>query len=368
MAMTPSDVTVPGNRRARNRPLLAVLLAIIASTAGCDQEQEAAAPIVRPVRAVQVAEAGALAERWFPGRAKATREANIAFEVSGRLVERPVDVGNRVKRDDLLARLDPRDFQNALQQALAAVKRSEAFRSRVAKAAAGGAVSQQELTDAEALLEIAKAEVLIRRKALEDSVLKAPFEGTISAILVENYENIAAKQVIMRLLDTTSIEMVVNIPETLISNIPYVKDIKIVFDAFSGREIPAEIKEVSNEANQATRTYMVNLIMQQPEDLVILPGMAGRATGRVELPGDAAAAGYEVPLSALGTDDNDKKFVWVIDPSSGIVARRDVEVADLTPRGAKVTGLNTGEWVARSGVNTLVEGQQVTIQMPGGGA
>jgi RND family efflux transporter MFP subunit len=341
-------------------------IAILASLVGCGDEP-LPREITRPVRAMQIAEAGALQEHWFPGRASATQEANIAFEVPGRLVQRPVLVGDRVTKGQLLAKLDPRDFQNALDQARAAAARARAFRDRIVEAAKTGAVSRQDVDDAEAALRIAQAEVQIRQKALDDSELYAPFDGTVSAILVENFENVQAKQVIMRVLDTSEIELVVNIPETLISHVLFVKEVRVQYDAFPGRDFPAQIKEVSNEASETTRTFAVNLIMDQPKDVQILPGMAGRATARVELPGGIDDTGFEINASAVFSRDNQGTYVWIVDPDAGTVSRREVEVGRVTPRGLVVKGVKPGEWVAIAGANVLQEGQKVRILEQGAG-
>jgi RND family efflux transporter MFP subunit len=316
--------------------------------------------------ATQVAYSDPFSERWFPGRAKATREANIAFEVPGRLIERPVEVGDVVEQGQLLAKLDPRDFVNSLNQARALGDRAEAYRDRIALAARSGAVSRQDLTDAEAEFEAATAEVEIRAKALQDSELYAPFDGTVSSIPVENFENVQAKQVIMRVLDTSKIEMVIGVPESLISNAPYVKDVRVRFSALPGREFPAEIIEVGNEASEATRTYPVNLLMEQRGDVEILPGMAGEANARLELPGhEKKRRGFVVAKSALGTDDQERTFVWVVDPEAQTVSRRDVEVEETTSRGVVVHGLTRGEWVAVAGARTLREGQKVRLMEKG---
>lgn len=343
------------------KTILAALIAGLGLTpvGGCRAEHDKPLEIIRPVLAVQAANTQAFVERSFTGRAKATREANIAFEVPGRLVERPVLVGQTVEQGQLLARLDSRDFQNALDQAQAALQRALAFRDRIAQVAQTGAVSQQDLTDAEAGLAIARAEVQIRQKALDDTRLHAPFSGTVSAILVENYENVRAKQIIMRLLDTSKIEMIVDIPETLISLIPYVKDIKVVFDAFPDREIRATIKEISNEASLLTRTYAVNIIMDQPTDVRILPGMAGRASGKPEIPGNLDEIGHEVSISAVFSTDAERSYVWVIE--DGIARAREVELGQPSARGIIIRGVKTGEWVAIAGVHTLQEGQRVRV-------
>ena len=314
------------------------LLAWITLVAGCGEEPTVE-EIVRPVRAMRVQSADAFEERWFPGRAQATQEVNLAFEVPGQLIERPVDVGDEVEAGRVLARLDPRDYENELRAARAARDRSRAKYQRRAEAAKTGAVSKQDVDDARAVFEGTAARVAIAEKALEDSVIRAKFTGTVAATYVENFQNVQAKQPVLRLLDTSRIEMWINVPESLISFAPYVRDIRVRFDAFPGHDIPAEIKEVSNEASLTTRTYPVRLIMDQPDDVSILPGMAGRAAGRVEAPGEAAQEGVEIPISALGTDDNRKSFVWLVDESTGTVSKHPVEVGRATSRGVLVHGL-----------------------------
>ena len=328
---------------------------------------EAAPPpeVVRPVVAMQVARSGALDERWFAGRAKATREANTAFEVAGRLIERPVDVGDVVEKGQLLAKLDPRDFLNSLNQARAGRDRTKAYRDRVAEAARTRAVSRQDLTDAVAELEASEAEVEIRAKALQDSELHAPFDGTLSSILVENFENVLAKQVIMRVLDTTKVEMVIDIPESLIANAPYVRSMRVRFDAFPGREFSAKIVEISNEATEATRTYPVNLLIEQPGDATILPGMTGEANAEVVLPGTGESDGHVVARSAVVTDEDQTSYVWVVDSEAQTVSRREVEVGEDTALGVRVRGLEGGEWVAIAGTRTLREGQNVRLMEKG---
>ena len=202
------------------------------------------------------------------------------------------------------------------------------------------------------------------RDALEDTELRAPFAGYIAQTFVENFQDVLPKQPIVRLLDTSRIEMEISVPESLISLAPYTTEILCRFDAFADRELPAQIKEIGKEASQTTRTYPVTLIMDQPEDIQILPGMAGVVKARAELPANFVGVGVEVPLSAVLVDKNDKRFVWIIDDSARTVSRREVMVGALSPRGIRITqGLQSGEWIATAGVHYLTEGQQV-VPMP----
>lgn len=326
----------------------------------CGGKEQPVVEVVRPVRAVKVADSEAFSGRRFSGRAKAVQEVALSFEVAGRMVERPVNVGDRVENGQLLGRLDPTDYQNALDAAVAQRAQAEAYRDRIAQAAKTGAVAEQELTNAQAAYDVAVAQVNIRKKALEDTRLHAPFAGEIAATYVEQFQNVLAKQPVMRLLDLSKIEVVFDIPESLISYTPYVRDLEVEFDAFPGRPVPARIKEVGTEATMATRTYPVTVIMDQPKGFRILPGMAGTSRGRLELPRETESSGLEIPADAVFANEG-KEFVWVITGSPLTVTRREVRSQGLTSRGVRVLGIKAGECIATAGVHHLREGQRVRI-------
>jgi RND family efflux transporter MFP subunit len=349
----------PGSRPA----VVAVVSACLLASA-CE-EPPVREEVERAIRAVRVVDAEGLGSRSFPCRAEPIQQVNIAFEVPGRLIERPVSVGAEVAVGDLLARLDPSDFQNSLNQAEARANQTRAMRDRVAEARQTGAVSEQELTNAQADLDAAASEVEIRAKALADTQLVTPFEGMIVATYVQNFQNVQAKQPVMRVVDISSIECVINIPETLISAVPYIRDIQVRFDAFPNHQIEAAISEIGREASEITRTFPITLVMDQPDDIEILPGMAGRATGHVVLPEDPAGAGYDVPMSALFSDDGERSLVWVIDQQSGTASKREVEKLAPGPTGMRIRGVAPGEWVAITAVHFLREGQRVRLQSGG---
>jgi RND family efflux transporter MFP subunit len=344
-------------------PLFPVLAACLGLAIACTSE-EPAVEIVRPVISITVADVASFSESTLPGRAKAAQEANLAFEVPGKLIERPVDVGDTLQRGQVVARLDPRDFQNALDRALAAQTQARAYRDRVVEAGKTGAVSRQEVTDAKAQAAAAEAEVRIRRKALEDTTLLAPFDGRVAATYVENFQNVRAKQAVVRLLDSSRIEMEVSVPESLISLVPIAYDIRVEFDAYPERKIPATVTEIGDEASLATRTYPVTVVMDPPEDMEIKPGMAGKLTARADLPPEARETGVEIPLAALFAPPEDpekRSYVWIVDPDALQVSRREVGVQQLTPWGARVRGLEPGERVVTVGVHHLREGQRVSL-------
>ena len=345
--------------------LLPVCLFILAPVlTSCDSKPPEKAEVIRPIAAIKVGESQKVSGRKFPGKAKATQEVNLAFDVGGKLIERPVNIGDTVKKGGVIARLNPRDFKAKVKSTKAEVKKAKLNYTRGKKLIKDGFISQREYDRLEAAVDVAEADLDIAQKALSDSVMKAPFGGHIANLFVENYQAVLSKKVIARLLDTSQIEMVVQVPENLISKVSYIEDIQVTFDSFPDITLAATIKEVSNEASLTTRTYPVTLIMQQDDDVEILPGMAGNASGTLVMPG----AGDEleqlvVPVKAVFTPDTEKQdHVWVIDENSGSVQLRKVKTGQLTRSGIQVTdGLQEGEWIATAAVHTLREGQKVRI-------
>ena len=342
------------------RPCLLAGVVILLVACSAEVEEE----VIRPVRSVVVGDAIGFREHSFPGRAKATQEVDLAFEVTGQLIERRVNVGDQVRRGQVLARLDPRDYQNSLDAAMAERDRAQALYERVSNAARTGAVSAQDVTDAKARFDAAQSRVNIRRKALDDSFIVAPMDGTVSVTYVDNFQNVMAKQPIIRLLDVSRIEMVIDIPEGLIGLAPHVAEVNVRFEALPDVVVSAQIMEVGNEASLTTRTYPVTLVMDPGPEAQIKPGMAGTATGRVELPEGTAAQGLEIPASAIFSPNDasrSESFIWVIDQDEQTVGRRQVEIIGSSPRGITVTGLAAGERIATAGVHYLRQGQRVRL-------
>jgi RND family efflux transporter MFP subunit len=360
---------------------VAVLVVLIALT-GC-QEEIPEKEMVRPVRAVQVGDPSDFAKRSFPGRAKATREVDMSFRVAGPLVKRPVNVGDEVRKGQELARIDPRDFQvnlrdaqGQLERVEAILKRAESDYERVVqiKKQDPGAVSQamidrnrQQVESTTAEIRSLQAAVASAKDKLAYTYLKAPFDGIVTSTYVENYEDVKAKQPVVRLIDHSQIEMIVNIPEDLIYQADYLKTagkaFRVRFDPFPNRELKPQIKEIGKEASKTTRTYPVTLIMDQPEDIKILPGMAGKATRAAALPGEESRGDIIIPETAVfSVDEMDNTFVWIIDTQTKTVSKREVKTGELLDTGIAIEdGLKPGEWIATAGVHYLKEGQQVSI-------
>jgi RND family efflux transporter MFP subunit len=367
------------NRLVLTMLMTTTLLVLVA----CGEKEVIEKDSVRPIKAMKVGDEQPFGGRWFPGKATATQEANLSFRVPGTVEVIPVDVGDNVNQGSLLARLDPKDYQVALNDAKAQLRKAsaglelaESEYTRVARVFEKdpGAISKSMVDVRKAELDTAKANIVSAQAAVESAMdnlsytyLKSPYDGVVVEKFVEQFEDVQAKQQVVRVLDNSSIEFTVQVPETLMEHVDVVKKVGalVVFDTYPDDEVPARIKEVGKEASKTTRTYPVTLIMDQPENFKILPGMAGKAKGDkkavAEIAAEEGLVGIEIPVTATFSDEAKQSFVWVVDESSKQVSKRAVTIINLTEKGAMITGLESGETIATAGANMLVEGQQVRI-------
>lgn len=353
-------------------------LALLALSACKEEEVENVQPPVRPVLSMVVADVESVRLATYPGRAQAVRELNIAFEVPGKVLQRPVDVGTQVKEGDVLASLDPdpylarvRALEGQRAALIATLENAKIELERRQKLAENDFVAQARVDDQIALVRSTEANIEATEGSLDEArlnlgytTLEAPFDGTVSQTFAERFQNVIAGQPIFRILDTSRIEMEIAVPESLISLERYVDAIEVEYASLPGVKIPAQIVRVGNEASLSTRTYPVTIVMQQPEEGVIQPGMAGRATARVRLPEGFEDTGIQIPVAAVfspNTTATDETFVWVIDPNDSTVSAQQVTVAAFADRGLLVTGLTPGMRIATAGANTLTEGQEVRL-------
>ena len=367
------------NQTNTGRYLRFVASAILATAllSGCTKEPPPKPPTL--VKAMQVVGADDLSKTVFPGRASAGQEANLSFRVAGPLVELPVNVGDKVAAGDLIARIDPNDYQVTLNSAQAqlqsiraAYTAAENDYQRVMSTFREdpGATSQRAVDASRALRDQALAQVSSVESLVQTATdrlgytdLLAPFAGEVVETYVENFETVVPMRPIARLLDPSSIELIVSVPENLIGYGDYVTSITVSFNALPGVSIPATIKEIGREATQATRTYPVTLVMAQPEGGEILPGMAGEATIEARLPEGTGRTGITIPATAMfAGSDIEVTNVWVIDPATNMLSQRAVETGRLSSSGMLITaGLEAGEWIVVAGTHSLSDGQEVKI-------
>jgi RND family efflux transporter MFP subunit len=340
---------------------------VLLAAAACGGGEDAPMPeVVRPVAMLTV---GTAQNRglMFPGTAQATERADLAFRVPGALLELPVNEGDRVIRGQLLARLDPIDFQLDLDQAKATFEKAEADYTRYKRLYEREAVSLAEVEANRAQRDVARARHEQARKNLGYTELRAPFSGRVGRKFVENFEDVPAKEVILSLQNLSAIEIVINVPEQVLalSREPGRQSMEAVatFSAAPDMEYPLTLKEVAAEADRRTQTFAATFTMPQPDEIQILAGMTAQVWVRTKsgVSVRETVETFLVPVTAVYADEAGSSHVWVYDPDSHLVRARAVTVGEVTPPNhiQILSGLAAGETIAIAAVNNLREDMQV---------
>ncbi len=342
-------------------------LGALALGGGCRREAAEEPPVARPVKILTVGEAAAGIAREFPGTIQATRHADISFEVAGRMVERLVNEGQEVKKGDVLARLDDQDLQASLDQVKASLRKAEADlnRSMRIREEDAGAISESKIDTDRKTMEVMEAEVRKAEKAVADAVLRAPFDGMVARRLVENFQNVQAKQAVLVFQDASQLEIEVSIPErditrgsTARATAPEMTERlkpEVQVSALPDRSFPARVSEFATRADPSTRTFQVRLVFDPPEDVAILPGMTARVTAT--LPGDGT---IRLPSHAVFADDRGASHVWKLNPEGMTVHSVAVKPGTLTGGDLEIVeGLSIGDQIVTSGISQLREGTKV---------
>ena len=327
--------------------------------------------VVRPIKMMTLGGGVGSATLEYPGNISAAQSVELGFEVPGKIIELPITEGQEVREGDLLAKLDPADYEAARDAAESNRRALSAAYSRAKKIFDQGAGSQAEVDKTLRDIQVAKEDLKKAQKALDDTTLKAPFSGEIATKIADNFQNVQAKEPVLLLQDISGLEMVINVPEqdfalatpgiTHEERTALAKP-EIVVSSFPDRRFPARFKSVSTTADPVTRTYAVTFAFDNPADLNVLPGMTAKVVLHVrsEKLEEVGVSGFMVPVSAVAADEQGNAYAWRIDPDSMQASRVAVELGPMSGDEVRVlSGLNGGDRIATSGVHHLREGMQV---------
>ncbi|MEZ5613066.1 MAG: efflux RND transporter periplasmic adaptor subunit [Rhodocyclaceae bacterium] len=327
-------------------------------------QPEAQLPAVL-VRAVGAA--AALDVALYTGDVHARHEAALGFRVPGKLTARLVDAGARVRKGQVLARLDPADLQLSATQARAELAAAEAdlrlARSEFERAASLVAQNFQSeavldakrttLQAAEARLGQARAGASLAGNQTGYATLEADRDGVVTTTLAEPGQVLAAGQPVLHLAQDGAREVLINIPESRLAQVSVGTAARVRPWADQSRTFGGTVREVAPAADVATRTYAVKVTIDASEAALPLG-----ATAMVGFAGEARGA-LLVPLSAVSRDAQEP-VVWVLDAAAGTVAPRKVEVVSFREDGALIRGeLSAAEQIVVRGAPLLRAGQKV---------
>jgi len=353
------------------RPLRAVFaLALLAAPLGACNDRSAA-PVERAavVHTELVQPRDGQSAVTLTGEVQARFRADLSFRVSGRVLERLVDVGTHVDAGEILARLDPAEQQADFDAATAAVAAagaqlrvaqatfdrqsnllSSGFTTRVAYDQA-----QEQLRTAQSTLESAQAELGRSREALGDTELQARAAGVITARSLEVGQVVQAAQSVFTLAQDGERDAVFDVPESM-----FLRDVdggRVSLALVSGPDVTATgyVREMSPAVDPKSATVRVKVAIQNPPPAMTLgSAIAGTA-------GTKLATEITVPWTALMAMGS-KPAVWIVDPKTSIASLKPVTVGAYEAGAVLIKdGLEAGDRVVIDGGKLLSSGQPVTF-------
>jgi membrane fusion protein, multidrug efflux system len=352
------------------RPRAVMALAVLALLAGCKGEAAAPEVAVRPVKVAVVAEAPSNRTLTYSGVVRSRIDSAMGFRVAGKIVERSVNVGDRVEVGQVIARLDETDLKLAETAAKAAVASARSRRDvandhleRAKVLLPKEIISQavydtrrNELDAAAAGLETAEAQLRQATNAVGYATLKADKAGLVTVVTAEPGQVVGAGQAVITLADATQTEVAVAVPEQDAGRLSIGQPAKVTLWAGARASVKGRIREIAGQADPASRTYAVRIAVNAPPETMRL-GM----TASVSLNVEDEAAPMIVPLTAL-TESDGGTVVFVVDAANKVVRKTAVGVGDIADAGVRVaSGLQAGDMVVTAGVQFLRDGMRVRL-------
>ena len=358
------------NRRLPPVALLSTSLLLLLGA--CSKSAPPPEP-VRAVKTVVIAPATAGSNYEYAAEIRARVESRLGFRVGGKMIERPVNVGDTVKAGQVLARLDPRDLRLGEDVARAAVasaavnlQQAEADFKRYRDLRDQGFISGAELERRETTLKVAQAQLAqaraqsgVQGNQTAYAALTADAGGVITGVDVEPGMVVAAGAPVLRLAHDGPRDVVFSVPEDKVALVQAVAarqaSVQVRLWSGNGGDVPATIREISAAADPATRTFLVKADLGS----TAAPRLGQTATVAIASPRLAGVA--RVPLSAL-KEHQGGSSVWIVDPASMTAVARPVQVGGAEGNEAVVlAGLSPGDRVVTAGVHVLSAGQKVRL-------
>lgn len=351
---------------------IVLLSALLLGLGSCRTKEEvkAKAEVVRPVKTFQVGVGQATRGKSYPARTQPGQDVRLSFRVPGSLQVLNLSEGQSVRKGQLLASLDKRDFEIRVTSTRADYEQAKLEMERYKRLWEKEAVAENEYDLRVAKYLNAEAAYQNARNALKDSDIFAPFSGSIGVVGVENHEEVRSGELIATIYDLSSIEVSLHIPESMLFDKEEVQSFQVYFEEGGAKFYTASLKELGRVASP--EGFPVTLVLDRQsvdqEDHKRISGAAG-FTVRVNIifRDENAAGRIVVPVTAVMEPHAEKQsVVWVLDRSSMKVNKREVELAGFgSPSTLEIaSGLEQGEWIVSAGIHHLKEGQQVK-DLPG---
>ncbi|AZO71036.1 MULTISPECIES: efflux RND transporter periplasmic adaptor subunit [unclassified Mesorhizobium] len=353
----------------RGLPAAGLVVAAL-GLAGCSQEKAAVVEeAVRPVKVVEIGEAQTTRQLDYSGSVRARTEMNLGFRIAGKVTERLVDIGQHVNEGDVLARVDPSDYELSVKSAEASLDAAERqvetvdlARKRAEQLYAKNFAPKSQLDQAAlsydqavATRDAARSTLAQAQNQVHYTDLKASKAGIVTAISADIGQVVGAGTPVMTVAVDGEKEVLIAVPEMDIAGFRPGKEVKASFWSDDALTLDGKVREVAGSADPQSRTFAVRVSL--PNDPRVLLGM----TANVEATVGSKAQLVSIPLTAM-TEKDGKHIVWTVDRASDTVHPRPIKVANFTADGVAVAdGLKQGDVVVAAGTQFMTENLKVKL-------
>ena len=354
----------------RIRSGIGTAIALAALLSGCKEEAVAPAP-VRPVLSMIVAPA-AKGDVAIVGTIQPKIKTDFSFRVLGRLIARPVNIGDTVEKDQILAAIDPAALELAVRRASAELSSSQAQlvnasgteerqRTLLEKSVTTQATfdaAEQSRQAAQSAVVRAQANLTKAREQLGYAQLKADFGGVVTVVGAEIGQVVSPGQTIVTIAQPEIREAVIDVADELAGELQIGMAIAVALQLDPTLTAAGKVREIAPQADAMTRSRRVRITLENAPAAFRLG-----TTVVTTIPG-GNALGPRLPASAILTKDG-KTRVWLVDTATGTVSSREVQSVPDGAGWVSVTGLEAGARVVTAGVHRLAEGQKVRLDQEG---
>lgn len=331
-----------------------LLLVLILSSCGSNKKDK---EFVLNVKTDTVEVYGSGRSAAFPGRIKAGDDINLSFRIAGPIASIHVSPGNLVRKGDVLAQIDPRDYRTQLEATEAEYRQIKNEVERIVTLYEKKGVTENDYYKAVYGLEQITAKYGAHKNALADTKLIAPYDGYVQKTYYSAKETVGAGMPVLSMIGTSSMEVEINIPASDYAKRDEIESFVCISDIYPGMEYPMEMAGINRKAN-LNELYTVYLNLKTPKGYPPLtPGMNVKVEVQYK---STSQERYLVPINALISGKTGSS-VWVYNANDSTISKREITTDGINNRGYAIVleGLQRGEVVVSAGTSSLKEGQKV---------
>ena len=345
-------------RKITKTRMLILVVLLTASLFGCKNSPKEQVEIVQPVKVFEVGNnASGSSVKVFTGLVKESREVKLAFQIPGPLVSLNVDQGQFVKKGDLVASINERDYLVQLEAANAQFENAKLQAERYTALYEKKSTSKSVYDQIQAAFKLAKAQKEAAENALNDTKIYAPFSGYVQAMYAENFEKVGAGQPIVSLLDLNNLEIAVSLSENDFLQNKSFTGYTAKFESFPGVSFDLKLIDIEQKPN-GDNFFRMRLKVDR-QGYQVVPGMVASIETKLATDNDTMC---KVPVESV-FNKKGKSYVWIYDKANKCVKGKAVSLKDFDSNGMIniESGVANGDLIVSAGVHSLREGQKVKM-------